>query len=439
VPTVDPVPETRYARTADGVSIAYHAVGEGPFDVFWFHAFMGGLEVLWEREEIRSITNAFASFARVIRHDTRATGLSGRATELPDLETQVRDALAVLDALGSRSTVILGAGPGAHAASMFAATFPERTRALVLWDLHAWAGTAFAERDLELLTRTWGTEAAAAAAMARVAPSLVGDREFVRWFAKVQRHFVPPDVAADLFRTAMETDVRPLLPAIHVPTLVLAREWPEHERDREVAGLIDGATFALLPGTERATFAGDQADLVGAIRDFVGAEPVAPPPQTLLRAVLFTDVVDSTALLTRMGDAAWRELIGAHDALAASAVRDAGGRLVKSTGDGLLAVFEGPALAVRCACEIARAVRDLGIEIRAGVHVGEVEAVGEDVIGVTVNVAARVAAAAAASQVLVTSTVKDLVAGSGLRFEDAGAHELKGLPDAWRLHAATAT
>lgn len=437
MPAGDPVPETRYARTPDGVSIAYHTVGDGPVDLLWFHAFMGSLEVLWEREEMRSITNALASFARVIRHDTRATGLSGRAAELPDLETQVQDAVAVLDAVGSRSTVILGAGPGAHAASMFAATFPERTRALVLWDLYAWAGTAFGDRDLDLLTRTWGTEGAAAAAMAQVAPSLVSDRDFLRWFAKVQRHFVPPDAAAELFRTAMETDVRPLLPAIHVPTLVLAREWPEHEKDREVARLIEDATFVLLPGIDRATFAGSQADLVGAIRDFLGAEPAVPPPQTLLRAVLFTDIVDSTTQLTRMGDAAWRELIGTHDARAADVVNRAGGRVVKSIGDGLLAVFEGPALAVRCACEIVRSVDDLGIAIRAGVHVGEVEAVDGDVLGVTVNVAARVSALAEASQVLATSTVKDLVAGSGLVFEDAGTHELKGLPDAWRLYAVT--
>jgi class 3 adenylate cyclase len=437
VTTTDPVPETRYARTPDGVSIAYHAVGDGPVDLFWFHAFMGGLEVIWERQEMRSITAAFATFARVIRHDTRATGLSGRAADLPDLETQVQDAVAVLDAVGSRSTVIFGAGPGAHAASMFAATFPERVRALVLWDLYAWIGTAFTERDLDLLTRTWGTEAAAAAAMARVAPSLVGDREFLRWFAKVQRHFVPPDAAAALYRTAMETDVRPLLPAIHVPTLVLARGWPQHEMDREVAGSIDDATFVLLPGAERATFAGDQAELANAVRVFVGAEPATPSPQTLLRAVLFTDIVDSTPHLTLVGDAAWRELVGTHDARARVAIERAGGRLVKSTGDGLLAVFEGPALAVRCACEITRSVSDLGIEIRAGVHVGEVEAVGDDVLGVTVNVAARVAGQASASQVLVTSTVKDLVAGSGLVFDDVGTRDLKGLPDAWRLYAAT--
>jgi class 3 adenylate cyclase/alpha-beta hydrolase superfamily lysophospholipase len=428
------VPETRYATTPDGVSIAYHIVGDGPIDLIWLHAFMGSLEVLWEHELMRSITNRFASFARVIRHDMRATGLSSRATELPDLETQVRDAVAVLDAVGSRSTVVFGAGPGAHAASLFAATYPSRTRALVLWDLFVWTANAFDPADLELLARTWGTEASAAAAMARVAPSMIGDREFLRWYAKVQRHFVPPDVAADLMQSAIETDIRPVLPAIHVPTLILARGWPDNEQDRSVAETIDGSTFVLLPGEDRATFAGNQDDLVGAIRDFVGAGTSPRSSQTLLRAVLFTDIVGSTEHLAKVGDRAWRELIIEHDHRSRRVVEEHGGRVVKSTGDGVLATFEGPAQAVRGARAIAASLAELDLEIRAGVHIGEIETVGEDVTGVTVNVAARVASMAGPSEVLVSSTVKDLTPGSGLVFEDAGEHELKGVPDRWRLY-----
>jgi class 3 adenylate cyclase/alpha-beta hydrolase superfamily lysophospholipase len=428
------VPETKYATTQDGVSIAYHTVGDGPVDFVWLHAFMGGLEVIWEHEVMRSLTNKLASFARVIRLDMRATGLSSRAAELPDLETQVQDVLAVLDDVGSRSTVIFGAGPGAHLASLFAATFPERTRALVLWDFYAWSGGAFDPRDLDLLGRTWGTEAAAAAAMAQVAPSMIADRDFLRWYAKVQRHFVPPDVAADLIRSATEIDIRPVLPAIHVPTLVLARAWPDHEKDREVGDMIEGSTFLLLPGSDRATFAGDQDDMVEAIRGFVGAGAARAIPETLLRAVLFTDIVGSTEHLAKVGDAAWRELLGAHDARARKVIEEHGGRFVKSTGDGVLAVFEGPAQAVRSAREFGSSIEDLGITIRSGVHVGEVESVDGDVIGVTVNVAARVAAMAGSSEVLVSSTVKDLVAGSGLTFEDAGEHELKGVPDRWHLY-----
>ncbi len=426
-------PETKYATAADGVSIAYHTVGDGPIDLLWLHAFMGGLEVLWEHEVMRSITNKLTTFARVIRHDMRATGLSSRAAALPNLETQVQDAVAVLDAVGSRSTVIFGAGPGAHAASLFAATYPDRTRALVLWDFYVWAGDAFQPSDLDLLGRTWGTEASAAAAMARVAPSMIADRGFLRWYAKVQRHFVPPDVAADLIRSAMETDIRPVLPAIHVPTLVLARRWPGHEDDRRVGEMVEGSTFILLEGEDRATFAGRQDDLVDAIRDFVGAEPGTAPSHTLLRAVLFTDIVGSTQHLARIGDQAWRELIVLHDDRSRRAIERHGGRLVKSTGDGVLATFEGPAQAVRCARAIADALEEAGLEIRAGVHVGEIETVGDDVTGVTVNVAARVAALAGPSEILVSATVKDLTPGSGLLFEDAGEHELKGVPDRWHL------
>jgi len=395
---------------------------------------MGSLEVLMEHDVMRSINERLGSFARVIRHDVRATGLSSRAAELPDLETQVQDALAVLDAVGSRSTVIFGAGPGAHAASLFAATYPNRTRALVLWDFYAWTANAFYASDLDLLARSWGTEAAAAAAMARVAPSMIADRDFLRWYAKVQRHFVPPDVAADLLRSARETDIRPVLPAIHVPTLVLARGWPEHDKDREVAELIEGSTFVLLPGEDRATFAGNQDDLVGAIRDFVGAGQAARPAQTLLRAVLFTDIVGSTDHLTRVGDKAWRDLIVDHDERSARAIDEHGGNVVKSTGDGVLATFEGPAQAVRGAQAIASSVAELGVEIRAGVHVGEIEAIGEDVTGMTVNVAARISALAGASEVFVSATVKDLTPGSGLTFEDAGEHELKGVSDRWHLY-----
>ncbi len=432
--TVDPVPETRYARTADGVSLAYHVVGDRPVDLFWFHAFMGSLEVLWEHEALRSLTARFASFSRLIRHDMRATGLSGRATTLPDLETQVKDGAAVLDAVGSRSTVIAGAGPGAHAALLFAATFPQRTKALVLWDLYAWAAHEFQPRDFDFLTRTWGTEASAAAAMASVAPSMIGDRAFLRWYAKVQRHFVPPEAAAELMRSAIETDIRPLLSVIHVPTLVLAREWADHEQDREVAAEIDGARFELLPGVDRATFAGDPGSMIEAIRSFLGVDRPSAPSTTILRAVLFTDIVGSTEHLSRVGDRAWRETLVAHDEHARMVVEAHGGLVVKSTGDGILATFEGPAKAVRAARAFVASVRDLGFEVRAGVHVGEIETKGDDVTGVAVHVAARVAALAGASEVLASSTVKDLVAGSGLSFEDAGERELKGVPDRWHLY-----
>jgi len=431
-------PTTRYTRTPDGVSLAYHIAGDGPVDMLWFHAFMGGLEVMLEHAVMQDLTERLASFARVIRHDMRATGLSGRATTLPDLETQIQDAAVVLDAAGSRNTVIVGAGPGAHAALLFGATFPARTRALVLWDVYAWVSQAFGERDLQTVAQTWGTEAAAAAAMAEVAPSLVGDRAFIRWYAKVQRHFLPPDLAGELLEQAMETDIRPILGAVHVPTLVLARSWSGHELDEGVAKEIDGAEFRLLPGSERASFADDQASMVDAMRDFLGVAPAGGTRQTVLRAVLFTDIVGSTQQLARLGDAAWRDVIVEHDARAADIVSSHGGRVVKSTGDGILAVFEGPAQAVRSAREFGRAVSSLGIEIRAGAHIGEIETIGDDVTGVAVNAAARIAALAGPSEVLVSATLRDLIAGSGLRFEPAGEHDLKGVPGRWPLFRSVA-
>jgi class 3 adenylate cyclase len=435
MPEMDPA-ATQYARAPDGVSLAYQTVGDGAVDLLWLHAFMGSLEVMLEHPVMRSLTERLTSYARVIRHDVRATGLSGRATSLPDLETQVQDAAVVLDAVGSRSTVIVGAGPGAHAALLFGATFPARTRALVLWDVYAWASHVYAPRDLETVTQTWGTEAAAAASMAEVAPSLVGDRDFIRWYAKVQRHFLPPDLAGELLANALATDVHPLLGAVHVPTLVLARSWAGHESDAEIAREIEGSTFRLLPGSERASFSEPQQPMVDAIREFVGAVARQPELHTVLRAVLFTDIVGSTAKLASVGDAAWRALIFEHDLRARAIVEAHGGRIVKSTGDGILAVFEGPAQAVRAAQTLGAAVQDLDIELRAGAHIGEIETIGDDVTGVAVNAAARISAKAGAGEVLVSSTLRDLVAGSGLRFEQAGEHELKGVPGTWSLFRA---
>jgi class 3 adenylate cyclase len=433
-----PVPETRYARTADGVSLAYHTVGDGPIDLLWLHAFMGGLELLWESDVVRSVTNKLAAFARVIRHDMRATGLSGRAASLPDLETQVHDLATVLDAVGSRSTVIMGSGPGAHVAALFGATFPERTRAVVLWDLFAWTGQAFAATDLELLQRSWGTEAAAAAAMARVAPSMIVDRDFLRWFAKMQRHFVPPDAAAELMQSALVTDIRPVLPMLHTPALVLARRWPGHERDRDVAAEIDGARFVLLDGEDRATFAGDTTALADAIRGFVGGDLASVSTATQLRAVVFTDIVGSTERLAAVGDKAWRDLIASHDERTRAVIERHGGRWIKGTGDGALATFEGPAQAIHATRDIASSLAELGVQIRAGVHVGEIETFGDDdVTGVTVNVAARIGALAGPSEVWISSVVRDLTPGSGLVFEDAGEFDLKGVPDRWRLYRVT--
>ena len=437
------VPETRYAETADGVHIAYHIVGDGPVDILWLHTFNGGLELQWEHPFIPALTERLNAFARVIRHDMRGTGLSDRYAGLPDLETEARDILAVLDTAGSRSTVVVGAGN--MAAPLFAALYPRRVRALCLFDPTArgsrvegypWGVTEDEARaGVEAVRRGWGTDAYAAEFMGEVTPAMVGDRELVRWYARLQRHWVAPGDAAELLRRTYETDIRDVLPSIGVPTLCLVREFEEGtEEAAYVASTIPGATFVTIPGSEHYSAAGDQDSLVAAIRDFIGVAPRALTSDRELRAVLFTDIVGSTETAFRLGAEAWKGLLERHHALVRAELASFGGAEVDTAGDGFYATFAGPAGAVRCAEAITRKVRDLDLEIRAGVHVGECEVIDGRLGGPTAAIGARVGALAGPSEVLVSQTVKDLTAGSGLTFEDAGEHELKGVPDRWRLY-----
>ncbi|MGZ8582632.1 MAG: adenylate/guanylate cyclase domain-containing protein [Actinomycetota bacterium] len=437
------VPETRYALTDDGVHIAYHVVGDGPVDIVWIHSFNGGLELQWEHPLIPALTAKLNTFARVIRHDMRGTGLSDRYAGLPDLETEARDVIAVLDAAGSRSTVIVSAGN--VVAPLVAATYPRRVRALCLFDPEA-RGTAAegsewgisgdeARADIEAARDGWGTDAYAAEFMEAVAPSLAGDRELIRWYARLQRHWVAPGDAVELLRRSYETDIRDVLPSIGVPTLCIVRQFEEGiEAAEYVARTIPGATLVTLPGSEHYSAAGDQDALVAAIRNFIGVAPSGVASGRALRAVLFTDIVGSTETAFRLGVDEWKALLERHHELVRSELASFDGDEVDTAGDGFYATFEGPAAAVRCAEAIARKVRDLGIEIRAGVHVGECEVIDGHLGGPTAAIGARVGALSGPSEVLVSRTVKDLVAGSGLAFEDAGEHELKGVPDRWRLY-----
>lgn len=441
------VPETRYAIADDGVHIAYHVVGDGPVDILWIHSFNGGLELQWEHHLIPALTEKLNTFARVIRHDMRGTGLSDRYAGLPDLETEARDVIAVLDAAGSRSTVIVSAGN--VVAPLVAATYPRRVRALCLFDPEA-RGTAAegypwgvtegeAQADIKAAREGWGTDAYAAEFMEAVAPSLSGDRELIRWYARLQRHWAAPGDAVELLRRSYETDIRDVLPSIGVPTLCIVREFEEGiEAAEYVARTIPGATLVTLPGSERYSAAGDQDALVAAIRDFIGVAPSGVASGRALRAVLFTDIVASTETAFRLGVDEWKALLERHHELVRAELATFDGVEVDTAGDGFFATFEGPAAAVRCAEAIARKVRDLGIEIRAGVHVGECEVIDGHLGGPTAAIGARVGALAGPSEVLVSQTVKDLVAGSGLTFADAGEHELKGVPDRWRLYRVAA-
>jgi class 3 adenylate cyclase len=437
------VPETRYALADDGVHIAYHVVGDGPVDILWLHSFNGGLELQWEHPLIPALTAKLNTFARVVRHDMRGTGLSDRYAGLPDLETEARDVIAVLDATGSRSTVIVSAGN--VVAPLVAATYPRRVRALCLFDPEAratvapgypWGATdEEARADIRAAGEGWGTDAYAAEFMEAVAPSQSGDRELIRWYARIQRHWVAPGDAVELLRRSYETDIRDVLPSIGVPTLCIVREFEEGTEAAEyVARTIPGATLVTLLGSEHYSAAGDQDALVAAIRDFIGVAPSGVASGRALRAVLFTDIVGSTETAFRLGVDAWKALLERHHELVRAELTSLDGAEVDTAGDGFYATFEGPAAAVRCAEAIARKVRALGIEIRAGVHVGECEVIDGHLGGPTAAIGARVGALAGPSEVLVSQTVKDLVAGSGLTFADAGEHELKGVPDRWRLY-----
>jgi class 3 adenylate cyclase len=440
------MPETRYARTPDGISLAYHVIGEGPPDLLWIPGFQGNIEVMWEQPLLATFFEKFASFARVIVHDRRATGLSDRATTLPDLETRVDDIWTVLDGVGSRSTVIFGSGEGAHTAAVFAATHPSRSAALVLYGAsgritrtsdYEW-GVSEMERDheLQMVRDAWGSEAYASILIAEEAPSKVGDRDFVRWFAKMMRHWVSPSSAEELVRNYYDTDIRAVLPTIEVPTLVLTGSWDEGRDAEYVASSIPGARFERLPGTDAIAFL-DQDQLVEAIRGFIGVEAAPIEREAMLRSLLFLDVVGSTELASRVGDRAWRGTLERFRSLVREHLRRSGGTEVDTAGDGFFAVFEGPAGAVRSAGEIVDGVRELGVEVRAGVHTGQVESIDGKVGGIAAHIGARICALAGPSEILVSRTVKDLVAGSGLRFQDAGEHELKGMPDRWQLYRWT--
>jgi class 3 adenylate cyclase len=438
------VPETRYAKTADGIHIAYQVLGDGPVDLVWLDGARGNLEVMWEHPLFAGFFTKLATRARVIRLDTRGTGLSDRGEGSPNLETQMEDARAVLDTVGSQRTAIVGHGWGCAAASLFASTFPRRTTSLVLcagqarnsWAPHyPWGFTEEAFLDSQrILESGWGTESYAANVMTYNARSMLGDRDYIRWEAKVQRHWVGPTAALALDRQYFDSDVHDVLRTIQVPTLVLAREWDEPEEDEYVAGLVPNARLVRLPGNDWLMWVGDQDSVVAAIHDFLRVEAPRVDEDTVLATVLFTDIAGSTEKASELGDRGWRELLERHHALVRAKLEQFRGREMDTAGDGFFATFDGPARAIRCAQAIRDAVRPLDIELRAGLHTGECQTIDGKVGGIAVHVGARVGGIAKASEILVSQTVKDLVAGSGFAFEDAGEHALKGVAEPWHLY-----
>jgi pimeloyl-ACP methyl ester carboxylesterase len=439
-------PETRYARSTDG-NVAYQVLGDGPLDLVFIPWWSTNVDVMWEEPSIARFLRRLATFSRLLCFDKRGTGVSDPLplAALPTLEQWTDDVRTVMDAAGSQRAALLGHSQGGQMAMLFAATHPERTSALVLVDASARqyeepdrpSGSSVDQVALSLdrLEERWGT----GATLDFLAPSVAHDDRFRRWYARYERLALGPRMVRAIVACDFENDLRNVLPAIRVPTLVLHRAGNRFigvGHGRHLAAHIPGARFVELPGEDHLFHVGATEAMLGEIEEFLTGVRSVPEVDRVLATVLFTDIVDSTARAAALGDRAWRALLDAHHEIVRRALERHRGRAIEFAGDGLLATFDGPARAIRCAGAIGAAVRALGIEIRAGLHTGEVERAGDAIRGIAVHIGARVAAAAGAGEVLVSSTVKDLVAGSGIRFADRGLHVLKGVPGEWRLFAA---
>jgi class 3 adenylate cyclase/alpha-beta hydrolase superfamily lysophospholipase len=436
-------PEVRYTQSGD-VSIAYAINGEGPVDIVFVHGYISNLEVEWEDPGHVAFFTKLASAGRVIRFDRRGSGLSDRVRDVPTLETRMDDLRAVMDAAGSPRAVLVATFEAAAMAMLFAATYPERVAGLVLFYPLAkgvWAPDypfAPTEEDYRLefddIRTRWGHADQAKAFLHRAAPSVGDDPQVVAWATRMFRQGASPGAALALRRMVMSVDVRDVLPSIRVPTLI-AHTSVEREESAYIAERIPGARRLELHGRERVFWLAE--GFPEEIVEFARAAWGEPEPDTLLATVLFTDIVGSTAKAAELGDRSWRDLVGRHHALVRAQLDRYRGREFDTAGDGFFATFDGPIRAIRCAVAARAAVRDLGLDIRAGLHTGECELIGEKPGGIAVNIGARIAARAQAGEVLVSQTVKDLVAGSEITFEDRGIAQLKGVPGEWRLYAVT--
>lgn len=443
------MPETSHARSGD-VSIAYQVSGAGPFDVVLIPPAASHVEICWEVPVFREMFERLGSFARVIHFDKRGTGMSDRVVGVPTLETRMDDVRAVMDAAGSRRAALLGWSEGVAMSVLFAATYPDRTWALILYGGkartlrapdYAWGPSegemmrSIAEDRVRQEQAGWARDVARSGAPAAT------DTEIAA-LEKLFRYSSSPGADEAFSRMNMLIDVRSVLPAIRVPTLVLHNtmdSWVAVERGRDLAERIPGATFTEFPIQGHITpVAGigavlDEVDPF--LRDAWEAVGTAHEPDRVLSTILFTDIVDATATAVELGDSRWRKLLERHHALIRRELARSRGKEVDTAGDGFFAAFDGPARAIRCACAITDAVKELGLEMRAGLHTGECELVDGKIAGIAVHTGARVASHAQPGEVLVSGTVKDLVAGSGIQFEERGVHDLKGIPGNWHLFA----
>ena len=442
------VPQTKYAKSGS-LNIAYQVVGEGPFDLVYVPGFVSNIELMWEEPRLARFLDDLASFCRLILFDKRGTGLSDRVavSELPTIETRMDDLRAVMDAVGSERAALFGHSEGGCMCIVFAATYPQRTRAVVTYgafakrlrsDDYPWAPT-FDDRmaDVAETERTWGGPVD----MSYYAPSVAGDAEFAEWFSTYMRRAASPGAAAALMRMNSYVDVRPILPLVRVPTLVLHARGDKDvrfEEGRYISAHIPGARYVEFPSGDHLFHVSHEAEIVGEIQEFLTGARAVPDVDRFLATVLFTDIVNGTARAAELGDRSWRALVERHHSLVRAELARHRGTEVDTAGDGFFATFDGPARAVRCGLAIRDRVHDIDLQIRAGVHTGECEVIAGKTGGIAVIIGSRVREQAAPGEVLATGTVKDLVFGSGLHFEPRGARPLKGVPGEWQIFAASA-
>ena len=437
------LPQTRYAKSGD-VNIAYQVLGQGPPDLVLIPGWVSNIEIFWEEPAVVRFFTRLASFSRLILFDKRGTGLSDRVAEMPNLETRMDDARAVLDTVGSERAALFGYSEGGVLCALFAATYPNRASALIMhgsyarltaapdypWGLNEQERSAFVDQAV----REWG----APIGIDMRAPSMATDERFRQWWARFLRLSASPAAFATLSHMNADMDIRQVLPAIRVPTLIL---HSVNDRNLDVRGSrylaerIPGAKLVELSGPDHVPWLSDADIVVDEVEEFLTGARHAPEPERVLATVMFTDIVGASERAAGLGDRRWHDLLDSHHALIRRQLNHFRGREIDTAGDGFLATFDGPARAVRCASTISDGVRSLGIEVRAGLHTGECEMMGDKLAGIAVHIGSRVAALARPGEVLVSSTVKDLVAGSGLSFQDRGIQSLKGIPGEWRLFA----
>lgn len=436
------IPETKYTKSGE-INIAYQSLGKGKLDLICVIGWLSNVEYVWEEPTITSFLNRLAAFSRLIIFDKRGTGLSDRVSQMPTLEQRMDDVRAVMDAAGSEKAALLGISEGGSMCALFAATYPERTSGLILcgsfakriWDAeYPWAPTPEERKKFfDAISEGWS----GVVDIDTIAPSMKNDERFKTWWATYLRRSASPGDALAFAKMNTEIDIRNILPSIHVPTLVLHRKGDMDsniEEARYMERKIPGARLVEFEGNDHLPWVGESHLILDEIELFLTGALRETEPERMLTTILFTDIVSSTQKALEIGDTRWHHLLDSHNTIVRKELTRFRGKEIKTTGDGFFATFDGPARAIKCARAISDDVRQLGIEVRAGLHTGECEILGVDLGGITVHTGARIMSYADASEVLVSSTVKNLVAGSGIQFQSKGKYELKGIPGEWELY-----